>query len=121
MTGDFILYVYKEGVREAEEYASYRDRFGYKASYQKYLNMKKSEGAELSDADKVLTDCLFYGVKVMRDGFKTLMRSLRQHDEIGLSNEIYSSMEEIMERRDIVAVSLGTPSITERDFKEYTV
>lgn len=116
----FMFYTYKKD-EDAEAYAVYNDRFDYKQSYQKYINAKKSEGKELSDADKILTDCLFYGVKVMRPGFGKLMRALRQHDEIGLSNNIYDTLEEVCENEEIVAVSLGTPSVTERDFEEYEI
>lgn len=120
-TGTIILYAYYEGGETAEEFAEFLNDSDYKASFRKYLDMKKKEGKSLADYDKLMTDCLFYGVKIKRAGFKKLTQALRHFDEIGVSNEIYDVMQEIIPNKKIVAVSLGTPGGRETDFGEYTI
>lgn len=115
----FILYVYTD--KGIEEYAAFKDRFGYKNSAEKLFRMKLGGNVALTDADKIFKEAVVEGVKVLRGGFTKVMQSLRHFDEIGLSNDIYEVMEEITEDKNITAVSLNKINGRETDFKEYAV
>lgn len=115
----FIVYAYTDD--GAEEYSVFKDRFGYKNCAEKLLSMKAEQYGSLSDADKLFQEAVVEGVKILRGGFKKLMQTLRRFDEVGLSNDIYDVMEEIMNDKNIIAVSLNNTGGKTTDFKEYAV
>lgn len=115
------LYIYHEGERDGTEYAEYDNQADYKQALKEILERKKKEGKILDDADKIMRDAVFTGVRIGRVGFKKMMQALRRFDEVGISNELYDSMEEIVEDDSIIAVSVGTPAVRTVTLEEYSL
>lgn len=115
------LYIYHEGERDGTEYAEYDNRADYKQALKEILERKKKEGKILDDADKIMRDAVLSGVRIGRVGFKKMMQALRRFDEVGISNELYDSMEEIVEDDSIIAVSVGTPAVRTVTLEEYSL
>jgi len=92
---------------ENEVYETFVDK-GFLGQIEKYLNLKSSLGESLTDADLVYKTVFFDGYNVVKSqNFKKVMQSLRHHDEIGLSNDIYSILEEISDDGSYIAVGFG--------------
>ncbi len=115
MMNKYIVYAYKDG--DCAEYASLNDKRGFCELVRAYCAQKQT----LSDADKVFFKAVVQGVKVERNGFKKLMRALRAHDEVGLSNDIYDIVEEMSDDKKITALSLNILNGESTDLGEFTI
>lgn len=100
-----IYSITEDGV--IEEYDKIKGK-SFRESIQRYLDRKNAFNEELSVADIVFKKVFFDGYNVIKEeNFKKVLRSLRHHDEVGLSNDIYDLLEEIKDDGGYIGAAFG--------------
>ncbi|MBQ8308866.1 MAG: hypothetical protein IJX96_03430 [Clostridia bacterium] len=107
--GNFILYQKKDGVWS--EYAQFKDRRDYATRVAKVTDGRTDAPA------KVLRTFVLGGVYIEGIGNIDLVkRALRHFDEVGLSNDIFESLEEMSCAQAVAFTKTGLETLVKADF-----
>lgn len=102
----YKIYAFDESGKN-EVYETLKDS-GFREQIERFLKMKESDGTSFDNADLVYKKVFYDGYNVVKAvNFKKVMQSLRRHDEIGISNDIYAIMEEINDDGSYIAIGFG--------------
>ncbi len=96
--------IYASSRGEICEYASFEDD-GYAEQILAKIEKRRLDG-RCDNADVVMERVFAKKQGILKKDFKTAMRALRHFDEVGLSNDVYSVLEEINDDGSFDAVFL---------------
>ena len=101
----FILYVKKSGVFQA--YQTFKDRRGYVSLVENAVALKASGTNEQQKNAAIVMKAFVLGKQYfLAEHGKTVLRALRNFDEVGLSNDIFESLTDAL-ADDIEAFALA--------------
>lgn len=112
----FILYA-----RDNEKwvkFCSFADNYGYAEQVQSAVARKKSSSSDEMKNSAIVMESFVFGKQFYGKQYgKLVMRALRHFDEVGLSNDIQSSLEELLDE-GYAKFALVAPNESIEDYTE---
>ena len=92
----FVLYAFCKG--KWTEFSSFADKRDYANQVKEAVARKKTSNTEeIKNSATVVEDFVLGGKFYAKEYGKLVMRALRHFDEVGLSNDIQASLEELLD------------------------
>ncbi|MBQ8229198.1 MAG: hypothetical protein IJZ32_00715 [Clostridia bacterium] len=112
----FVLYAYNNG--KWTEFCSFADKYDYAAQVSSAVAKKKTATTDEMKNSAIVMESFVLGKQFYGKQYgKLVMRALRHFDEVGLSNDIQASLEELLDE-GCEKFALVRPSEKPEDYTE---